>query len=71
MTDVDIQRGARDIERRADTIRATAQAVLELVADFPDGESKFAFTAKVEGIATDAAHIGDSARLVAAANERQ
>jgi hypothetical protein len=71
VTNFDIQRSAKDIEQRADAIKATAAAVLELVDGLPEGETKFALTAKVEGIATNAAHIGDSARLVAAAGERQ
>jgi len=71
VTNSDIQRSAKDIEQRADAIKATAAAVLQLVDDLPEGETKFALNAKVEGIATNAAQIGDSARLVAAADERQ
>jgi len=71
MANVDIQRSANDIERRADAIRATADAVLRITSDLPDGDAKFALTAKVEGIATNAAHIGDSVRLIAAANDRR
>jgi hypothetical protein len=71
VTNFDIQRGAKDIEQRADAIKATAAAVLKLVRDLPEGETSFALNAKVEGIATNAAHIGDSVRLIAAADERQ
>lgn len=70
MTNFDIQRSAKDIEQRADAIKATAAAVLKLVEGLPEGEAKFALNAKVEGIVTSAAHISDSARLVGAANER-
>lgn len=71
MTNLDIQRGTTDIERRADTIRGTADAVLKIVDDLPESETKFTLNAKIEGIVTDAAHIGDYARLVAAADEGQ
>lgn len=71
MTNSDIERSAKDIEQRADAIKATAAAVLKLVDELPEGETKFTVIAKVEGIATNAAQIGDSARLVAAADERQ
>jgi hypothetical protein len=71
MANGDVQRSAQDIEQRADVIRATVDAVLLITSDLPDGDAKSALTAKVEGIATNAAHIGDSARLIAAANARR
>jgi hypothetical protein len=71
MANGDIQRSADDIEQRADAIRATADAVLRIASGLPDGDAKFALSAKVEGIATNAAVIGDSVRLIAAANARR
>ncbi len=71
VTNFDIQRGAQDIEQRAEAIKATASAVLQLIGDLPESEARSALNAKVEGMATNAAHIGDSARIIATSDERQ